>query len=449
MKTIIYYIVIIVVAASVFSCSDFLDKTPIDQIAADEYFTDEASAESAVRAIYRSLESSTYYGQSMILIPEFAAGHVQNVYNYPEFVNFEQNDIRIDNPWVLNIWTASYSSINAANNVIARVPDMTGQISDEKKQQFVNEAKFIRALVYFNLVRSWGDVPLITSPTDASTSLGELQVSRTPEAQIYTQIIADLTDAANLPMTYTSLDQTKGRATQNAAKALLSKVYLYQGDYEQSASFAKEVIDSGDTLTADYPSIWLTENSGESIFELQFDAQATNPFATVSNPTSSALFFAKDTVYKFYEEGDKRRDFTLNFQNNRYYIGKYRNYNPATQNVPVIRMSEIYLIYAEAQARVSNSPAGEPYQYYKAVRDRAAMETPAGDTFDLNSFITAVQREKRLELMFEGEAWYDYARTDLALTEMMTVPDEKRYLFPIPQTEREINQNLGQNDAYQ
>ncbi len=80
MKTIIQYIVI-TVAASLFSCSDFLDKTPIDQIAADEYFTDEASAESAVRAIYRSLESSTYYGQSMILIPEFAAGHVQNVYN--------------------------------------------------------------------------------------------------------------------------------------------------------------------------------------------------------------------------------------------------------------------------------------------------------------------------------------------------------------------------------
>jgi len=449
MKTIIHYIFIGAVAVSVFSCSDFLDKTPIDQIAADEYFTDEASAESAVRAIYRSMESSTYYGQSMIIIPEFAAGHVQNVYNYPEFVNFEQNDIRIDNPWVLNIWTASYSSINAANNVIEKVPGMTGLISDEKKQQFVNEAKFIRALLYFNLVRSWGDVPLITTPTNASTSLGELQVSRTPASQIYTQVIADLTDASNLPVSYTSLDQTKGRATQYAAKALLAKVYLYQGDYPQSAAFAKDVIDKGDTLTADYPSIWLTENSGESIFELQFDAQATNPLATVSNPTGSALFFAKDTVYKFYEEGDKRRDFTLNAQNGRYYIGKYRNYNPATQNVPVLRLSEIYLIYAEAQARASNSHTGEPYRYYKAIRDRAGIETPEEGTFDLNGFIVAVQREKRLELMFEGEAWYDYARTDLALTEMMTVPDEKRYLFPIPQTEREINGNLGQNDAYQ
>jgi hypothetical protein len=449
MKTIIHYIVILVAGASVFACDDFLDKTPIDQIAAGEYFTDEASAESAVRAIYRSMESSTYYGQSMIIIPEFAAGHVQNVYNYPEFVNFEQNDIRIDNPWVLNIWTASYSSINAANNVIASVPQMTGAISEEKKSQFVREAKFIRALIYFNLVRSWGDVPLITTPTASSTSLSDLQVSRTAASQVYAQIIADLNDAVNLPESYSSLDQTKGRATQYAAKALLSKVYLYQGDYPQAATFAKEVINKGDTLTSDYASIWLTENSQEAIFELQFDAQATNPLATVSNPTGSALFFAKDTVYKFFEEGDIRRDFTLNFQNGRYYIGKYRNYNPATQNVPVIRLSEIYLIYAEAQARISNSPAGEPYQYYKAIRDRAGLETPDEGTFDLQGFITAVQREKRLELMFEGEAWYDYARTGLALTEMMTVPDEGRYLFPIPQTERELNLNLGQNTAYQ
>ncbi|SKC48063.1 RagB/SusD family nutrient uptake outer membrane protein [Ohtaekwangia koreensis] len=449
MKTIIHYIVILVAGASVFACDDFLDKTPIDQIAAEEYFTDEASAESAVRAIYRSLESSTYYGQSMIIIPEFAAGHVQNVYNYPEFVNFEQNDIRIDNPWVLNIWTASYSSINAANNVIASVPQMTGAISEEKKSQFVREAKFIRALVYFNLVRSWGDVPLITTPTASSTSLSDLQVSRTAASQVYAQIIADLNDAVSLPASYSSLDQTKGRATQYAAKALLSKVYLYQGDYPQAATFAKEVISKGDTLTSDYASIWLTENSQEAIFELQFDAQATNPLATVSNPTGSALFFAKDTVYKFFEDGDTRRDFTLNFQNGRYYIGKYRNYNPATQNVPVIRLSEIYLIYAEAQARVSNSPAGEPYQYYKAIRDRAGLETPDEGTFDLQGFITVVQREKRLELMFEGEAWYDYARTGLALTEMMTVPDEGRYLFPIPQTERELNLNLGQNTAYQ
>jgi len=170
----------------------------------------------------------------------------------------------------------------------------------------------------------------------------------------------------------------------------------------------------------------------------------------VSNPTNSVLFLATVADTALFEEGDLRRDFTINQTNGKYYIGKYRNYNPATQNVPVIRLSEVYLIFAEAQARVNGSAAGEPYEYYKAIRDRAGIETPGEETFtDLPSFITEVQREKRRELMFEGEAWYDYTRTGLALTEMMTDADPRRYLFPIPQVERELNTQLGQNAAYQ
>lgn len=447
LKYSLYFLLVI----SLFACDDFLDKKPVDQIAAEAYFTDEASAESAVRAIYRSMESPYYYGQSMIVVPEFAAGHIAHVSNLPEYVNFEQNNIRIDNPWVLNIWSGAYSIINAANNVVEQVPQITGIISDVKRAQFVREAKLIRALTYFNLVRSWGDVPLVITPTQPSSSTADYQQPRTSADQVYAQIIEDLTDASNLPDAYgSSLEQNKGRATGGAAKALLAKVYLYRGQYPESAALAKEVIGKAYTLTQNYSSIWLTENSSESIFELQFDAQATNPLATVSNPTSSVLFLAKKEAYDRFEAGDLRRDFTVNFTNNRYYIGKYRNYNPATQNVPVIRLSEVYLIYAEAQARASGSASGEPYDYYKAIRDRAGVETPGWETFtDVAAFVTEVQREKRRELMFEGEAWYDYVRTGLALTEMMTDADPGRYYFPIPQVERELNRQLGQNSAYQ
>ena len=446
LKYSLYFLIIV----ALFSCDDFLDKKPVDQIAAEVYFTDEASAESAVRAIYRSMESPYYYGQSLITVPEFAAGHVAHVSNLPEYVNFEQNDIRIDNPWVLNIWSAAYTIINASNNVIEQVPQITGVISDAKRAQFVREARFIRALAYFNLVRSWGDVPLILTPTVAKSTTADYQLPRTSADEVYAQIIADLTDASNLPDAYGTLEQTKGRATGGAAKALLAKVYLYHGQYAESAGLAKEVMAKGYVLTETYSSIWLTENSSESIFELQFDAQATNPLATVSNPTSSVLFLAKKEAYDKFEDGDLRKNFTVNVANNKYYIGKYRNYNPATQNVPIIRLSEIYLIFAEAQARVNGSAAGEPYEYYKAIRDRAGIDTPEEGTFtDLGAFITEVQREKRRELMFEGEAWYDYTRTGLALTEMMTNPDPKRYLFPIPQVERELNVQLGQNPAYQ
>lgn len=443
-----YIFLILLLAITLSSCDDFIDKTPIDQIASEEFFDNQNSAQAAVLGIYRSMESSFYYGQSMVIVPEFAAGHVRHASNYPEYVDFKRNDIRIDNPWVANIWNQSYSIINAANNVIERVPQMDNFTSEDLQKQLIREAKFLRALVYFNLLRSWGDVPLITTPT---TSSSDFNVSRTSANLVYEKVIEDLKDATNLPATYNSTESVdKGRATQYAAKALLAKVYLYTGNNEMAAFYAKDVIENGGYSPADdYGSIWLDENSSESIFELQFDEQATNALAGVSNPTASALFFASDKVYDMFEADDNRRDFTINTQGGVQYIGKYRNYNPATQNIPVLRLSEIYLIYAEALARANNSAIGDPYLYYKKIRDRAGLTTPDESTFDLDSFITAVQREKRLEMMFEGEAWYDYTRTGLALTEMMEAPSAIRFVFPIPQGERELNKNLGQNIAYQ
>jgi len=452
------YIALFIATATLFSCDDFLDKKPVDQIAAEVYFTDEGSSESAVLAMYRTATNAYYYGQAMIITPEFAAGHVNNVYNYPEFVNFEQNNIRIDNPWTTNIWTLSYTIINIANNVIEQVPNVPeGSIAPEKRAQFVREAKFIRALVYFNLVRSWGDVPLILKPTPSTSSLADLQVSRNAASEVYAAIIDDLKDATNLPASYSTLEQTKGRATQWAAKGLLAKVYLYRGtpgnstaDFTEAANLAHEVINKGDTLVSDYASIWRTKNTPESVYELQFDVQATNTLATVSNPTASALFFAKDTVYKSFDDADLRKPVTVYLKDGKYYIGKYPNYNPAVQNVPILRLGELYLIYAEAQARITGSVAGEPYTYYKAIRDRAGLTTADEITFtSVPDFIKEVQREKRRELMFEGEAWYDYTRTGLALTEMMIVADPGRFVWPIPQVERDANPNLGQNQAYQ
>jgi hypothetical protein len=429
------------------SCDDFIDKKPVDQLTADELFTSAKNAETTVVASYRSLESPYYYGQAFIVVPEFAAGHLRHTASYPEYLEYEENRIRVDNPWSLNMWTAMYATINAANTIIEKAPSIPDG-TEALKQQFVREAKFIRALTYFNLVRGWGDVPLVLSST-ISAEQEKVDVSRTPSAEVYAQIVEDLTDAVNLPASYANTDQTKGRATQGAAKALLAKVYLYMADYPKAASLAKEVINSSYTLTQDYSSIWITENSSESIFELQFDQQATNSLITGTTWNGTTLFFAKDTDYAMFEEGDRRRDFTLYQTKGNFYVGKYRNDNPATQNLTVIRLSEIYLIYAEAQARVAGTPVGEPYDYYKAIRDRAGLVTADAGTFDVDSFIKAVQHEKRVELMFEGEAWFDYTRTGLALTEMMKVSDPNRYLFPIPQSERNLNAQLSQNSAYQ
>jgi hypothetical protein len=456
MKTISKYILTAAVLLSFSSCKKFLDKQPIAQITPENIFTSEQGAQSAVMGVYRTQLSAFSYGQSLVIVPEFSARHVNHVSSYPEYVDFKTNTVRIDNPWTQNIWTAAYAAINASNNVVVKVAAMPeGTISSEKRQQFVREGQFIRALNYFNLVRAFGDVPLVLTPTGENDNL---KIPRNTVAEIYAQIIKDLKEAVNLPANYSNIAETKGRATGNAAKALLAKVYLYNGsvtnNYTEAARLAKEVIStSGASMPVDFGSIWTTKNTSESIFELQFDAQATNALASVSNPSPSVLFYAEGkSIADLYEAADKRGKFTVyqdKPEDSRYYIGKYRIFSPAVQNFPVIRLAEIYLIYAEAQARVEGAVSTSSYDAYKKVRDRAGITTPEVSTFtSVPSFVKTVQQEKRMEMMFEGEAWFDYCRTGLALTAMMTKPDANYFLYPIPDAERRNNPSLTQNKGY-
>ncbi|MCD0487406.1 RagB/SusD family nutrient uptake outer membrane protein [Pedobacter sp. MC2016-14] len=456
MKTIIKYILAATVILSVSSCKKFLDKEPIAQVTPDNFITNEQNAKAAVSGMYRTMLSAYSYGQSTVIIPEFSAQHVNHASSYPEFVEFSQNKIRVDNPWTMNIWNATYATINAANNIIKRVAEIPANaINGEKRQQFILEAKFVRALSYFTLVRAFGAVPLLVVPTAEDS---DLRPSRTPAEQVYTQIITDLTEAATLPNGYANTAETKGQATGFAAKALLSKVNLYHANitnnYSESARLANEVITTGGfILPDDFSSVWTDENTTESIFELQFDAQATNTLASVSNPSPSMLFYARDaSIADLYETTDVRKNFTI-YQGTapdvRYYIGKYRQFSPPVQNFPVIRLAEILLIHAEAKARLDGNVSEAAYSSYKKVRDRANLTTAARSSFtSVAQFVTAVQKEKRLELMFEGEAWFDYCRTGLALTEMMSIANTDYYLYPIPASERLVNTNLSQNKGY-
>jgi hypothetical protein len=456
MKTTLKYMILLIAVGSISSCKKFLDREPIAQVTPEQIFTTEQNAESAVNGMYRTMLGAFSYGQSRIIVPEFSAKHVNHASSFPEYVEFKENRVRLDNPWVLNIWNASYGTINAANNIIVKVAAMPASaIGEEKKLQLVNEGKFVRALNYFYLVRAFGDVPLVVAPTEEGS---ELKVPRNLKSEVYTQIIADLKDAAALPAGYASTAETKGRATNNAAKALLAKVELYNGtvtnDYTGAATLARTVIsDGGFSLVANYASIWEDENTAESIFELQFDEQATNPLATVSNPSASLLFYAEGaSLAQLYDTTDKRKEYTV-YKNSdtdeKYYIGKYRQFSPAVQNFPVIRLAEVLLIHAEAQARVDGSVSVAAFNSYKAVRDRAGLVTPDRTSFaSVASFVTAVQKEKRKELMFEGETWFDYCRTSLALTELMTVADKNFFLYPIPDSERRINPSLTQNPGY-
>ncbi|MEH6306949.1 RagB/SusD family nutrient uptake outer membrane protein [Olivibacter sp. CPCC 100613] len=454
MKTPFYIVIVAFMISSLSACNDFLDKEPISQITPDEYFNSETNANSAVIGMYRSMLNSFSFGQSIIIVPEFSAGHVSHASVYPEYENFRTNNIQVNNPWTNNMWQATYATINAANNIITRVPEMPeSTISPEKKQQFVGEAKFVRALNYFFLVRAFGAIPLKTT---ATTEEENIAIPRSPVDQVYQQIITDLQDASTLPDNYGDDATSKGRATSFAAKALLAKVQLYDGqitgDYSQAASLSQEIINSQRfVLISDFASIWTTENTQESIFELQFDNQATNPLASVSNDNPSMLFYARgNTVYEKYTAEDKRRDFTVKSgSRDRFYIGKFPKASPPTQNLPVIRIAEIYLIHAEAQARTDGMISDAAYNSYKAVQGRAGLTSAPINSFgSVENFIIAVQEEKERELMFEGEAWFDFCRTGLALDRMLVKKDPNYYLYPIPSSQIVLNGELTQNPGY-
>src|SRR5690606_17884308 len=274
---------------------------------------------------------------------------------------------------------------------------------------------------------------------------------------IYEQIIQDLTEASEgLPKENPySGDEARGRASYWGAKALLAKVYLYQGaftnDYSKAANLSQEIIkEAGFSLVSDYGTIWSTQNSPEALFEIQFDDQATNPLAAVANDNASVLFLAKDsTILDLYSQEDKRKDFTIKKgSGERYFMGKFPNFSPASQNVPLIRLAEIYLIHAESKARVDQNVTQAAYTSLKTVQDRAGVTQPIGHYTSLPNFIKAVQKEKEKELMFEGETWFDFCRTKLALEEYENLTDENFFYYPIPTSQIGLGTGLTQNPGY-
>lgn len=442
-----------VLLASITSCDSFLDREPLAQVTNDSYFHSETNANAATIGMYRTMTSSFTYGQTMIIVPEFSAGHVSHVSDFPEYENFKTHEVTATNPWIANVWQGVYTTINAANNIIEKVPEMPeNTISDEKRDQFVGEAKFVRALNYFFLVRAFGRIPLKLA---ATTEEEDVAVPQSDPEAIYTQLVKDLTESIPaLPDMHDGTEATKGRATKAAAEALLAKVYLYQAaftnDYSKAATAAMDVINHENfRLVDDFGSIWETENTAESIFELQFDDQTTNPLASVSNNNESMLFHAKDTsIVALFDENDKRRDFSVYKEEERYYIGKFPNGTPPSQNLPIIRLAEVLLIHAEAEARASNSVSDAAFHSLSQVTSRAGITKEKSEFASVESFVKFVQEEKERELLFEGETWFDFCRTGLALEKYDTLEDETGFVYPIPSAQINLNRDLEQNPGY-
>lgn len=492
------------VQLTVTSCLD-LEEAPKSFVSSDQFYKTQADAIAGVNAIYFKLNAT---GQTPYHIL-FSTGMdmmSDDVQPGPGATNADVRSQAVlshssTGQRVREIWQQHYNAINRANIAIEKIPTIT--MDETLRNRLVLEAKFLRALYYFNLVRLYGDVPLILKET-TSLSPEALYVERTPAEQVYQQIIQDLTDAHGLPNDPYSTAGTKytaadaGRATGGAARGLLAKVYLTRYDYTNAITKAAEVINGsfGYGLFADYSHVFLPayKNGIEHIFSAQFLANADshgNNQAQRSAPTGIPGLiggFAEQPmpqIYKLYTAKDKRRNvsfitsivspttgvtYQLTTKNattgltepnphfNKWWDpAQATNLSQSSANVPILRFSDLLLIHAEA-INEKDGPTSAAYASYDRVRTRAGLDnlTPG---LSQDQFRDSLRVDRRLELVFEYSRWFDLIRykpltgADSYLIKSLkaagkTNAQEKHYLYPIPQQERDNNPNLTQNEGW-
>ncbi|TGE27202.1 RagB/SusD family nutrient uptake outer membrane protein [Hymenobacter metallicola] len=470
---------------------EFLDLQPRNAVTTEIFYKTQNDAIQATNAAYSQLSQNGMFNYSL-----WGIGDVMSDNSFlggggaADGIEFQQLDnftIPATNPLTTSHWQRAYLGVGQANQVLARVPAI--EMDATIKNRCLGEAAFLRALYYFYLVRGFGDVPLVLTPPQSAAEAAGL--SRTPQAQVYAQIEKDLLDAiTKLPATYSGEDV--GRATKWAAMGLLAKVYLTEGKMTDAATQARRVIaESGKSLWTNYGDNFKVENENgqESLFEVQFknglSSYTTDGPGSVMNEFWGARFFGSPYVvssggYGFnipekefvdgYEPGDLRKGPTVfvpgdkypdgqvqpaslvgdpfGFNIRKFFVGTVNVNNwDSPLNVPVLRLGEIYLILAEAAGPADGLAA------INTVRRRAfgnsQHDLPAG--LSPEAFQKAVLKERRYELAFEMDRWYDLKRTGTLVSTMSALGKtvkETNNLLPIPQSERNVNPNLTQNPGY-
>lgn len=484
----IYKIVALGLCLGLISCSDFLDLQPKNKLGGEQFYQTAEQFTMAVNGAYSTLQEGGQYG-NWYVFSEIPSDNTHNllsgsVVDQDEFDKFY---IRTTNPYIANFWNKSYACINRVNTVLDRIDNI--DIDETLSDRYKLECKFLRALTYFNLVRVYGDVPLVLHEISINESY---KYMRDPKEKVYEQIIADLKEAEALPISYKE-DKNIGRATSGAAKALLGKVYLTLNKYSEAETKLAEVINSkvyalleneaGSLNNKGYASVFHADNHNnkETVFEVQFKkggygegSDFPNTFAPFNSGTNVVQVggtggnnIPEMDMYNAYEDGDLRRDFSMALGYNdsrkdgkwvesryvkKYFDIPYQN-GDSNNNFPVIRYADVLLMYAEALNQ--NGKTAQACDYLNQVCRRGfgyqTTETSPVDikTSDKNEFFLIVEHERRVELAFEGHRWFDLIRTGRAI-EVMTSKgfklNETNLTTPIPQKQVDVNPELKQND---
>ena len=486
MKTRITYLIAAILLVA--SCSDsFVDVDP--QFPSSEtFFNSEQDYQDALIGAYDLLQT-TYLN---VMLGDIASNNTlaggESANDTPGIQEIDDMIHTDENQQLRDIWGWMFAGVNRANFIM----EFQDKTDFEGKENVIAQTRFLRAYYYFELVKFFGDVPLVV---DKRVVFGEqFDLIRNPKAEVYAQIEADLIyAAANMPYVQTDV----GRATKGSAQALLGKVYIYQDKFSEAATVLEDLIANGPyQLLTDYSTMFENdnENNVESVFEVQYTdeegagfgclqcsegniAVGFNGIRNYSGPLFESGFsfnVPTQNAYDAFELGDNRRDiailnidawaaetgatFSTGHEHtgyfNRKYIARQGDLNTPDANLTnpnnyrAIRFAEVLLLAAEALNRggISDSRALE---YLNRVRERAFGNSDSNLNVVGNALTNAIYRERRVELVGEGHHFFDLVRTGRAANAISGFTPGKNELFPIPRIEIELaGNNWEQNPGY-
>ncbi|HPM92764.1 MAG TPA: RagB/SusD family nutrient uptake outer membrane protein [Bacteroidales bacterium] len=489
MKKIIIILTTVFAVVSFTACNKFLDLEPksnniwVNDTGDSILYQTANEVETALAGVYADFRNEYFE------LDYFIVGDAQSDDAYAGADNpwmFEVDDYNLNalNGLVTRDWRYLYGTIGLANLVINNVmlcPDPS--LTQERRNEILGEASFIRAYIYFRAVQTWGEVPLqLKEVTTVSAEvLPEIYPllfpDRAPVDSVYTQIISDLEVAlANVK----PVAEHKGFATTGAVNAVLAKVYatMEPPDYNKVVQYCDAVINGGYSLLPNFEDLWnnSAENTAESIFEVNYEGTATNAnwgvnmFLRLFGESDWKKFNvpSNDLVKAYDDEGDViRRNSTIIFseegfpdnywpQDNYPFIWKWRiSGNNSPQNYIFLRLADIILLKAEALNELGDVNGAA--ELVNQIRGR--VDLPNTTAAGQDEMRLAIEKERRLELAFEGHRWFDLKRTGRAIEVINNAVDqngqklgynltENRLLWPIPQGELDLNTSLVQNPGY-
>lgn len=493
------YISILLIFAALSSCSeDFLNKAPQDTINTANFFLTEEDAIGAINGAYQPLQWPKLFNMRMWTTDIMAGNSIVGAGGGTDGIETQDEANFVtstDNQGVLDLWRGPWPGILRSNIVLKHVPDML--INDAIKNRILGEAYFLRANYYFILVRFFGDIPLVLEPVEPG---GDLRPARTDKSLVYEQIITDLEKAIELlPKREQYSGDNIGRASMGAAVGTLAKVQLTLGNWQDALDLCNQVRDLGYELDANYADNFdpLNENDIESLFEVQYVSDAGYSFWSNENQASWVSTFTgprgsnmveggwgwNQPTQEFmdsYEAGDLRKDVTVlyegcpqfdgmdykkSYSSTGFNLRKFlvdrsvcTSYDNSPLNFPVLRYADVLLMKAEAlnelgetsQAQLASTDAGASLN---KVRARAGLADISG--LNQNDLRLKIIHERRMELAFEGQRWFDMIRIengqygiDFLQSIGKSNMSSKFLLFPVPQKERDANPNLSQNTGY-